>query len=91
MTARTPAAWTPASWTPASWRRVALGGAGGMLVAMGLGRFSYTAMLPAVVESGQLSPHQAGIVGGVNLAGFFLGALFAERLRRALPVRRSLG
>ena len=76
---------------PVSWRRVALGGAGGMFLGMGVGRFSYTAILPAIIESGQLTEFEAGIVGGLNLAGFFVGAFFAEMLRRALPIRTLLG
>ncbi|MDP6352889.1 MAG: YbfB/YjiJ family MFS transporter [Alphaproteobacteria bacterium] len=74
-----------------NWRRVALGGAGGMFLGMGVGRFSYTAMLPAIIESGQLTEFEAGIVGGLNLAGFLVGAFFTEMLRRAMPIRVLLG
>ena len=63
---------------------MALGGAGGMFLGMGVGRFSYTAILPAIIESGQLTEFEAGLVGGLNLAGFFVGAFFAEMLRRAI-------
>ena len=58
-----------------------------MLLAMGLGRFSYTAMVPALIGSGKLTESDAGFVAGCNLAGFLLGALVAERLRK----RWSLG
>ena len=74
----------------APWRRVALGGAGGMFVAMGLGRFSYTAMVPAMVQSGQLGEVEAGLVGGGNLVAFLLGAWLSEPLRRAVPIHRLL-
>ena len=67
----------------AGWRRLALGGGGGMFVAMGLGRFSYTAMVPALVAAGELSAVEAGRVGTVNLAGFFLGAAASVALGRA--------
>ena len=53
-----------------NWQRIALGCGGAMFVAMGLGRFSYGAMIPALVQSGQVSIDQAGWVGGINLAGF---------------------
>lgn len=58
-----------------------------MFVGMGLGRFSYTAMVPALVESGTLTAVAAGRVGMVNLAGFFLGAMISVPLARS--VRRG--
>jgi predicted MFS family arabinose efflux permease len=64
-----------------AWRRVAIGGGGGMFVGMGLGRFSYTAMVPALISSGELTALQAGQVGMINLAGFASGALISVRLR----------
>ncbi len=73
-----------------SWRRAALGGAGGMFVCMGLGRFSYTAMVPALIQSGQLSAIEAGLVGGLNLAGFLIGAFACHWLRRKVPFRALL-
>ncbi|MEC7623086.1 MAG: YbfB/YjiJ family MFS transporter, partial [Pseudomonadota bacterium] len=42
------------------------------------------------IESGQLSELEAGYVGGFNLAAFFLGAYFSERLRNALSIRLLL-
>ena len=39
---------------------------------------------------GQLSELEAGYVGGFNLAAFFLGAYFSERLRNALSIRLLL-
>ncbi len=72
------------------WKRLALGGGGGMLAGMGLGRFSYTAMVPALVEAGPLNVDEVGLIGGFNLAGFLAGAFLSERLRRAVPVRLLL-
>ncbi|MFN3743355.1 MAG: YbfB/YjiJ family MFS transporter [Hyphomicrobiaceae bacterium] len=60
-----------------AWRRVALGGGGGMFVGMGLGRFSYTAMVPALIASGELTALEAGRIGALNIAGFALGALLS--------------
>ncbi len=67
-----------------AWRRVAIGGGGGMFVGMGLGRFSYTAMVPALISSGELTALEAGRVGTLNIAGFALGALISVPLRSRL-------
>lgn len=67
-----------------AWRRVAIGGGGGMFVGMGLGRFSYTAMVPALISSGELTALQAGWVGTLNIAGFAFGALISVPLRSRL-------
>lgn len=69
------------------WMRIALGGGGAMFLCMGLGRFSYTAMVPALIQSGQLSALEAGYVGGFNLAGFMVGAWLSETLRHRIPFR----
>lgn len=68
-----------------SWKRAGLGGAGAMFVAMGLGRFSYGAMVPALIADGRLSAEQAGWIGGINLAGFFIGAFLSDASRRRWP------
>lgn len=82
---REPAADLAGAATPpggTQWRRLALGGAGGMFVAMGLGRFSYTAMVPALVEHGGLDAVAAGRIGMANLAGFLVGAAASVALGR---------
>ena len=61
-----------------------------MFVGIAMGRFSYTTMLPPLIQSGQLSELEAGYVGGLNLAAFFLGAFYAERLRNTFSIRRVL-
>lgn len=68
-----------------AWRRVALGGAGGMFVGMGLGRFSYTAMVPPLVEAGALDAVEAGRVGMANLVVFLAGAVLSVPLSRRWP------
>ena len=68
-----------------AWRRVALGGAGGMFVGMGLGRFSYTAMVPPLVEAGALDAVEAGRVGMANLVVFLAGAVLSVPLARRWP------
>jgi hypothetical protein len=74
----------------AGWWRIALGGGGGMFVGMGLGRFSYTAMVPALVEAGGMTAVEAGRVGMVNLIGFMLGAAVSAMLLRIGAPRRIL-
>lgn len=73
-----------------AWRRIALGGGGGMFVAMGLGRFSFTAMVPALVNAGHLGPVEAGRIGMVNLLGFLLGAGLSVQLAARLSRRHVL-
>ncbi|MDD9878521.1 MAG: YbfB/YjiJ family MFS transporter [Magnetovibrio sp.] len=73
-----------------NWRRIAIGGGAAMFVGIALGRFSYTTMLPALIQSGQLTELEAGYVGGGNLVAFFAGAFFAEHLRRRVSVRLLL-
>ena len=65
-----------------AWVRLSIGGAATLLVGMGLGRFSYTPLIPALIEEGWLSAAEAGSVAAFNLAGFLVGALCALRLRR---------
>jgi MFS family permease len=48
-------------------------------VGTGLGRFSYTPLIPALVESGALTATEAGYVAAFNLAGYLVGALAAPR------------
>ena len=73
-----------------AWVRAGLGGAGAMFVAMGLGRFSYGAMVPALISDGQLSAGEAGWVGGINLAAYFVGAFLTDACRARWPVGRVL-
>jgi predicted MFS family arabinose efflux permease len=72
------------------WRRIAIGGGAAMFTGIALGRFTYTTMVPPLIQSGQLTELEAGYVGGANLACFFFGAYFAEKLRSALSIRLLL-
>ena len=65
-----------------AWVRLSIGGAATLLVGMGLGRFSYTPLIPALIEDGGLNAAEAGSVAAFNLAGFLIGALAAPWLRR---------
>lgn len=79
-----------------NWRRLALGSGAAMFVGLGLGRFSYSVMVPALVEAGALSKIDAGYVGWINLLGFMIGAFCSEMARRgavrqAVSLRALLG
>ena len=63
------------------WLRYALGAQAGLLVGMGLGRFGYSPMIPALIQSGALGEAEAGYVGALNLGGYVIGALLTTKLR----------
>ena len=63
---------------PPAW---AIGAAGllSLAVAMGIGRFAFTPMLPLMVQAGQLDVAGGGWLAAANYAGYLLGALTAAR------------
>lgn len=74
------------AWVPV------LAGLAATLLGVGLGRFVYTPLLPALVAEGWLSGPQAALLGAFNLAGYLLGALIAAGLGRrwgSVPVLRA--
>ncbi|MGI8623801.1 MAG: YbfB/YjiJ family MFS transporter [Solirubrobacteraceae bacterium] len=67
--------------------RPLLGGVLALAAAMGIGRFAYTPILPAMRAAGWLTPAQAGLLAAANYAGYLAGAvLVAGAVRRAAPV-----
>lgn len=67
-------------WRPVLAAMVAL------LVGIGLARFAYAPLLPAVIADGWFAPGTAGYVGAANLAGYLLGALTARQVGRRLGI-----
>jgi predicted MFS family arabinose efflux permease len=78
----------------AVWLRLAVAGAATLMVGMGLGRFSYGPLVPALIRSDALSVAEAGYVGAFNLAGYLVGALVTpavrERFREAAILKFCL-
>ena len=52
-----------------------------MMVAMGVGRFAYTPLLPLMEQGARLSHEMAGLIASSNLAGYLVGAIFASSAR----------
>ncbi|MFV3074117.1 YbfB/YjiJ family MFS transporter [Niveispirillum fermenti] len=72
--------------------RLALAGLAGTLLGVGLGRFAYTPLLPALVGEGWVDATGGALLGAANLTGYLLGAVTAARLGRAwgaVPVLRA--
>jgi MFS family permease len=65
-----------------------------LLIAMGIGRFSYTPLLPYMKQSLGFSETMAGYLASSNYLGYLLGALFTGAIRwgnkRILYFRISL-
>lgn len=71
MTAPRPAAQALAPW------QVTTGGICGLVLTLGLARFAYTALLPAMQAQAGLGDAAAGGLAAVNYAGYMSGALLA--------------
>lgn len=62
-----------------------VGGILAMAIAMGVGRFAYTPILPAMQGQTGLGDAAAGVLASLNYAGYFLGALVVGRVPRGSP------
>jgi predicted MFS family arabinose efflux permease len=60
------------------------------LVGLGLARFAYTPLIPALIASKWFSPADAVYLGAANLAGYLAGALAARELGARLGAVRTL-
>ncbi|WP_416304952.1 YbfB/YjiJ family MFS transporter [Neptunicella sp. SCSIO 80796] len=60
------------------------------LIGIGLARFAYTPLLPALVEGNWFDAADAAYLGAANLAGYLVGALMAGTLVKKFPVVATL-
>src|SRR5512140_1966774 len=67
----------PAPPSPAA---VAFAGALSLAVAMGIGRFAFTPMLPLMIRAGELDVAGGGWIAAANYLGYLVGGLSAARL-----------
>ena len=68
---------------------LAIGLAAGPLVALGLARFAYALLLPAMSDDLSWSYSAAGALNTTNAAGYLVGALVAAPLARSYGTRRA--
>jgi MFS family permease len=60
--------------------RATLSGLCASLVGVGLARFAYTPIIPALIAAQWFAPSQAAYLGAANLAGYLAGAVLARPL-----------
>src|ERR1700716_3314002 len=72
--------------------RVAAAGLAALAVAMGIGRFAFTPLLPMMQADAGLTLAQGGWLASPNYAGYLAGALWAaaQPVRAALAIRLGL-
>ena len=73
--------------------RATLSGLCSSLVGIGLARFAYTPLIPALIAAEWFSPGRAAYLGAANLAGYLAGAVVARPLAarlRAVTVLRAM-
>lgn len=67
-----------------------LSGVCATMTGIGLQRFAYAPLLPAIVQAGLLSGGQAGTLGAINLGGYLCGAALAPSVARRLGMVAAL-
>jgi predicted MFS family arabinose efflux permease len=72
--------------TQASGWRPTLSASCASLVGIGLARFAYTPLLPAIIGAHWFAPSAAAYLGAANLAGYLAGALLGRPLAARMPM-----
>lgn len=70
--------------------RSLLGGVLVLVVAVGIGRFAYTPILPSMQRSAQLTTGAAGLLASANYLGYLAGAVLAAIVARSAASDRIL-
>lgn len=70
--------------------RPALSGLCAVLIGIGLSRFAYTPLIPALIGEGWFDPADAAYLGAANLAGYLVGALSSQGMARRLSAVGTL-
>ncbi|MFK4506060.1 MFS transporter [Bradyrhizobium daqingense] len=79
----------PGSESQQTWR-YAIAGLSASLVGLGLARFSYTPLIPALIAAKWFSASDVVYLGAANLAGYLAGALAARALATRIGAIRAL-
>ncbi|MGP9567098.1 YbfB/YjiJ family MFS transporter [Halomonas sp. AOP5-B2-8] len=61
------------------------------LAGIGIARFAYTPLLPAIIQEGWFTASQGAYLGAANLLGYFIGALCAHALSERFSSRLVIG
>ncbi len=69
---------------------LALSGAAATCVGIGLARFAFVPLFPALVKAGWVTGAEAGLLGAAALAGYVGGAMGAQALGRGIGTRPAL-
>jgi MFS family permease len=86
MTRPRPVAQPPGGAPRPLWA-IAAAGATSLMVAMGIGRFAFTPLLPLMQREGLVGPDASALLAAANYMGYLLGALSAARLPGTLRDR----
>src|ERR1700693_6274584 len=73
-----------------SWWTVAWPGLCATLTGVGFARFSYTALIPFLIGTGEVTAPEAAYLGAANLAGYLVGAVIAHRLALLIGTTRGI-
>ena len=90
--ARSPTAEVPHRRPPSETWRWVCAGLSASLVGLGLARFAYTPLIPALIDARWFAPADVVYLGAANLAGYLAGALTARGLAArfgAVPLLRA--